>query len=235
MQMDAVAENRLAIGATVGAVVIALLAVWWWPRGALPDPGPAPSARAWDGPIGPGLASGAPVQPAGTAPLVADLALRKLMDAYLGQAGNRRAGAPQLRAFLAQQLTAPAAAEADRLVTAYLGYLEMEDQLMARERFNGADGELSARAVERLLDWQVQRAQRRQRALGPALARAWFEADDARCDAALRDWQVQHAVPDPAQEPDPVELREQRLHGAALAARRDENAQACAAQIMRGE
>ncbi|HEU4375269.1 MAG TPA: hypothetical protein VFS02_17365 [Telluria sp.] len=233
--MDAAAENRLTIGATVVAVLIALPAVWWWPRGALPDPAPAPSARAWDGPIGPGLAGGASVQPAGSAPLVADLALRKLMDSYLGQAGERSAGVPQLRALLAQRLAVPAMAEADRIITAYLGYLEMEDQLLARERFNAMDGGLSEPVVARLLAWQGQRAQRRERALGPLLAQAWFEADDARCDVALRDWQVQHVAPDPAQEPDPVELREQRLHGAALEARRDENAQACAAQIIRGE
>jgi hypothetical protein len=233
--MDAFAENRLTIGATVVAVLIALPAVWWWPRGALPDPAPAPSARAWDGPIGPGLASGASVQPGGGAPLVADLALRQLMDSYIGQAGKRRAGAPQLRALLAPQLAAPAMAEADRIITAYFGYLEMEDQLLARERFNAADGALSEPVIARLLAWQGQRAQRRERALGPPLAQAWFEADDARCGAALRDWQVQHVAPDPAQEPDPVELREQRLHGAALEARRDENAQACAAQIIRGQ
>lgn len=237
MQMDAEAENRLTIGATIVAVLIALLAVWCWPRGSAPELGPT-AARGWDGPVGPGVISGAAADVTHTgaaSPLIADLALRKLMDSYLRQGGDRRAGAVQLRAHLAQKFAGPMAAEADRIVTAYVGYLETEDRLLARERFNAPGSGLSERDVERLVAWQEQRAQRRQRALGPVLAQAWFDADDDRCGAALRDWQVQHVAPDPAREPDAVELREQRLHGAVLAARRDEDAQACALQIIGGQ
>lgn len=237
--MDAGVENRLTIGATIGAVMIALLAAWCWPRGAAPELGPAAPARGWNGPIGPGVTGGAPavvphMAPA-AGPLVADLALRKLMDSYLREGGDRRAGAAHLRAYLARKFAGQAAAEADRIAAAYLGYLETEDQLLARERFNAPAAGLAERDVERLVAWQEQRAQRRQRAFGPVLAQAWFDADNARCGAALRDWQVQHVAPDPAREPDAVELREQRLHGAVLAARRDEDAQACAAQIIGGQ
>jgi hypothetical protein len=253
--MDSAFESKLKIGAAIGAVVLTVLATWYWQRGATPDAGPAaPPARAWDGPVGPGLASGAqPDLPSlgarletsrepGLATdagghLVPGLALRKLMDSWLApsQGADRRARAGQLRAWLRHKLAAPSADEADRIVTNYLGYLETEGQLLARERFSAPGTALSERDVERLLAWQDQRAQRRQRALGPALALAWFEADDSRCGAVLRDWQLQHVAPDPAQEPDPVELRERRIHGAALEARRDYDAQRCAAQMIRGD
>jgi hypothetical protein len=58
--MDSAFESKLKIGAAIGAVVLTVLATWYWQRGATPDAGPAaPPARAWDGPVGPGLASGA--------------------------------------------------------------------------------------------------------------------------------------------------------------------------------
>jgi hypothetical protein len=159
------------------------------------------------------------------------------MDAYLetGQPSGRRARAEQLRAVLKRKLVAPAAGEADRILNQYLDYLEAEDRLLARERFTapGADG-LAERDIERLLAFQEQRAQQRHRLLGAALAQAWFEADDSRCGAILRDWQLQHVPPEPGQELDPVEMRERRIHGAVLEARRDADAQGCAAQMSRG-
>lgn len=250
--MESPFENWLTKSAALGAVVLSVFAVWQWQRTAAPEAAPAvASAHAWDGPIGPGLASGAaPQLPAlganlatpgepGLATdagghLVPSVALRKLMDSYLlpGKAAGRRARAEPLRAMLKQKLAAPAAGEADRIVDQYLDYLEAEERLLARERFSApAAAVLSERDVEHLLAWQAQRAQQRDRALGPALAQAWFAADDERCGAILRDWQLQHVAPAPGQELDQAELRERRLHGAALEERRDADAQRCASQL----
>ena len=253
--MDSPLETRLTIGAAIGVVVFSVMAVWHWQRAAAPDAAPAaPAAGTWDGPIGPGLASGAArefpalganlqglpepgLETDAGGHLVPSLALRKLMDAYLasGQPSGRRAPAEALRTFLKRKLAAPAAGEADYIVTRYLDYLEAEDRFLERERFTapGSDG-VSARDVERLLAFQDQRAQLRQRLLGAALAQTWFEADDSRCGAILHDWQLQHVPPGPGQELDPVEARERRIHGAALEARRDEDAHGCAAQMTRG-
>lgn len=254
--MDSPFETKLTIGASIGAVVVSVLAVWHWQRGTEPDAAPAaPSTRAWDGPVGPGLIRGvAPEFPALGASLAASpgpgletdagghlvpsLALRKVMDSYLarGDASGRRLRADELRAFLKRQLAAPAAGEADRIVTQYLDYLEAEDRALARERFSApAAAGLSERDVERLLAWQEQRAQQRQRLLGPALAQAWFEADDSRCGAILRDWQLQHVALEPGQELDQAELNERRIRGPALEARRDADALRCAAQMTRGD
>lgn len=249
--MDSTFDSKLTIAAAIGAVVLSGMAVWHWQRGAAPEAAPAaPLARTWDGPAGPGLVRGAAPEFAalGAEPeaapqpgletdagghLVAGLALRKLIDSYLapGEAGGRRARAGQLRALLKQKLAAPAAGEAERIVTEYLGYLEAEDRALARERFSPAAAGLSERDVERLLAWQEQRAQQRQRLLGAALAQAWFEADDSRCDAILHDWQLQHVALAQGQELDQAELRERRLRGPALEARRDADAQRCAVQM----
>lgn len=250
--MDTPFEDWLTKGAALGAVVLSAFAVWQWQRAAAPDAAPATSsARAWDGPIGPGLASGAapqfpalganlatPGEPGlatdAAGHLVPSLALRTLIDSYLvpGKAAGRRARADELRAMLRRKLAAPAAGEADRIISQYLDYLETEERLLAREQFSApAAAGLSERDVDHLLAWQEQRAQQRERVIGPALAQAWFAADDARCGAMLRDWQLQHVALAPGQELDQAELRERRLRGAVLQERRDADAQRCAAQM----
>lgn len=248
--MDSPFENWLTKGAALGAMVLSVFAVWQWQRPAAPEAAPVTaSAHAWDGPIGPGLASGAapplpalgallaPAAEAGLATdagghLVPTLALRALIDSYLlaGPAAGRRERAEQARALFKRKLAAPAAGEAERIIGQYLDYLEAEERLLERERFSvPSAGGLSESDVEHLLAWQDQRARQRERVLGPALAQAWFAADDARCGVMLRDWQLQHGAP--GQELDPVELRERRLHGAALQERRDADAQRCAVQM----
>jgi hypothetical protein len=67
--------------------------------------------------------------------------------------------------------------------------------------------------------------------LGTKVAQAWFGAEDADCSGAFADWRKQHA-PNDAPEVDSNELRARRLHGARLAAVRNEHAQSCAAQLM---
>lgn len=253
--VDSPFDNKLSLGTALGVVLLTVLAVWYWQQSAAPpDTAPAaPLARAWDGPIGPGLASAAPAElaPLG-APLyiprepglatdagghlVAGLALRSLFDSWFArsQGVERRAHATQLRAWLHNKLAAPAADEADRLVTQYLAYLDTEDQLLARERFGPPGAVLEERDVEHFLAWQDQRAQRRQRMFGPVVARAWFEDDDSRCGSALREWQKQHVAPAAGQDLDPVELRERRIHGVALEERRDFDAKECAEQMSQG-
>jgi lipase chaperone LimK len=254
--------TRLTIGAIVGGVALIALALSFWPRGAAPETGSAAGVAtpAWTGPVGPGLASGAPAPapapasaptsaPPGANPapsrtagltldagghLLLDRALRTLFDSYLVRASatQRPARAEQLRTLLKRELAAPALDEADRIVARYLDYLATEERLLVRERFAapGPAG-LSERDVAQLLAWQEQRAQQRARLLGTTLAEAWFEADDTRCLLALHDWQLQHVAPGAGQELDPAEARERRLHGAALEAMRDADAQGCAAQL----
>lgn len=245
-------ERTLTLAGAVGAVILSVLAVWYWQRGAAPEVAvaAAPAEPTWDWLIGPGVPRGVPpavmpeaVRDPGLAldsggHLVAGPELRRLMDAYLarGPVDSRAARAQQLQAFLKRELVAPAAAEGERIAVQYLHYLETEERLLAREGFSAtALQHLAERDVQRLLAYRDQRAQLRERMLGAAQSRTWFEADDSRCMAALREWQVQHVAPEPGQELDPVEIRERRIHGAALEARRDEDAQACAAQMSRAD
>jgi lipase chaperone LimK len=167
--------------------------------------------------------------------LVPDPALHKLMDDFLlkGRETDRAAMVGQLRAFLQASLRPPASSEADRLVSDYLAYLGAESQMLARERFAPADPSgLTDREIEHLLAWQQARAQLRERMLGVAVTQAWFGQADSTCVSAFEEWRKQQAPAGQDDEADSVELTERRLHGAALEERRNNNAQACAAQVM---
>jgi lipase chaperone LimK len=254
--MDSLFDSKLTLGAAgAAAVLLGVLAVLHFghadvgPRGAAP----AQAAGAWDNPIGPGQLGGA-VREApmlGLDPqaardphlaldrgghLVPDMALRTLVDSFLGKTkgAERQARAGELRAFLNVKLQAPASQDANRIVTDYLAYLDAEEPLRARERFSRPDPSgLSDAEVEHLLTFQQQRAQLRQRMLGSAVAQAWFEGEDAECANALSDWRRLRAPAD-SDEVDSNELQARRLHGAALEERRNLYAQGCASQIIEG-
>lgn len=251
--MNSLLDNKSTIAAAAAAIAFGVIGAIYLqradvPRAAAPA---APAAGAWDGPIGAGMLAPSP----GEAPalgaalhsardvkltldqaghLVPDAALRKLIDSFLAKStGTQRAAqGADLRSFLKSRLAAPAAQEADRVVTDYLAYLDTEEQMLARERFSRPDPSgLTDAEVTHLLGWQQQRAQLRERVLGSQVSQAWFEAEDANCTTALQEWQLQRQPMDGTNEPDPVELSERRRHGAALEERRNNNAQLCAAQI----
>jgi hypothetical protein len=245
--IDRLFDSKLGLG-VVGAtaMAIAVRAVVYWQRPeAVQEAAPAPAAQ-WDGAIGPGMLSGPlrdmpalealamrdtkiAVDAAGH--LVPDRALRSLMDEFLvkGKQSERQAMEAQLRVFLRGRLSQPAAGEADRLVTDYLAYMNMEQQMLSRERFTQPDPSgLSEEQIKHLLAWQKQRAELRQRMLGTAAASAWFDAEDGDCANALNDWQKQMAPPD---DDDSNEQFARRRYGQRLEEGRNNHAHACAAQI----
>jgi hypothetical protein len=249
---DALFESKLALGiACAGSIALGVLGVMLWQRPAALQPIAPVAAPSWNGPIGPGLLSGPVREPPAAGleaeamrgakiavdeggHLVPDPALRRLMDGFLlsGPRTQRQAMAAQLRSFLQASLRAPAAGEADRLVTDYLAYLGAEEQMLARERFDRPDpAGLSGRQVEHLMAWQQQRSELRQRMLGMAVARAWFVQEDADCGAAFEDWRKMRD-PETVDEGDAVEQATRRRFGGTLEQRRNYNAQACAAQVM---
>jgi hypothetical protein len=245
--IDALFDNKFALGLLgAGAMALAVYGVVLWQRPPA-EPVPAPArAGSWNDAVGPGLLSG-PVRnlPAlamqdtrdvkiavdGSGHLAPDRALLKLMNEFLVNAkpSERQALEQQLRKLLRQRLDEPAAGEADRLVTAYVAYLQAESQLLVRERFTQADPSgLSEQQVKHLLAWQRERAALRERMLGTAAATAWFADEDGNCTAALNDWEKQLAPPD---DDDSAEQWSRRRYGDVLAARRNDSAQACAARI----
>lgn len=250
--MDSLRDNKLTIAAAAAAIVFGVAGTIYLQRANAPEPAaPAPAAGAWDGPIGPGVLrrSADNFAPLGAAlasgrdakltldkagHLVPDASLRKLIDSFLAQSrgAERAAQVVGLRAFLKNQVAPPAAQEADRVVTDYLAYLDVEEKMLARERFSRPDPSgLTEAEISHLLAWQQQRVQLRERMLGSQVAKAWFDAEDADCATALHEWQVQREPVDGTHELDPVELRERRLHGAVLEERRNNNAQLCAGQL----
>jgi lipase chaperone LimK len=255
--MNSLLDSKFAIGAA-GALAVAMgvFGVVWL-HGADAPRQPEPQAVAggsWDGPIGPGMLASAAPGPAalgiesGPIPgpqltvdagghLVPDMALRKLVDSYLDKvpAAQRQARTNDLRAYLKVQLKQPALADAERIVSDYLVYRQLEEELLARERFTPPDPSgLTDEQVKRLLAWQQQRSQLRQRTLGGAVTQAWYEAEDATCSTALADWRTMQQAPGERPELDSNELRARRLHGPVLQEKRNYFAQSCASQIMEG-
>jgi lipase chaperone LimK len=254
--MTSLFESKFGIGLTGAmAVAIGVVGVVYLRAGDAPLPaGQARPAASWDTPIGPGTLAGAVSEPGAMGieslptrdpqlavdaqgHLMPDMALRALVDSYLGKAPatERPARAAALRAYLRPWLKQPALAEAERIVSDYVGYLRLEDDLLARERFTKPDPSgLTEFQVQRLLAYQQQRAQLRQRTLGGAVAQAWYEAEDSTCTTALAEWNTAQRSPGEAEELQPNELRERRVNGTALQERRSYYAQSCATQIMEG-
>lgn len=101
--------------------------------------------------------------------------------------------------------------------------------MLAAEHFSRADPDgLSDAQVRHLLSWQRERAQLRERMLGTETASAWYAEQDGNCVAALDDWEKQLAPP---ADDDSQEQFARRRFGALTAQRRNNSAQACAAQI----
>jgi len=237
--MASLFDSKAAIGlACVVAVAVgAGSVVWLHGDGVTPAAAPVAPQAGWDGPIGPGVVTApAPAAPDGP-PLTdaegnlrVDPALHTLFDSYLAQPG----GAAALRAYLDHRLVPPARKQGTDLVDAYVRYLQADDALRARVRVTRPDPSgLSDRQVTDLLAWQQDRAQLRDRMLGPAVAQAWFGADDADCRIALEDWRKMRAAPD-SDEVDSNELHARRRHGAVLEQGRNERAQACAQRLLAG-
>jgi lipase chaperone LimK len=188
----------------------------------------------WRAPIGPGTLSvanplagiggGAPtgrLSPSIVGPdgqLLINLELKQLFDDFLlrGQAGAMTARIERLRASLDATLPPAARAQALALVPSYVDYLTAHDALLARQQLKLAPGAaLDAGYVERLANWQSQRARLRQSTLPAAATQAWFTDDDAQLsDAidALRARARPDAGIDDGSEADSNTLRARRLH-----------------------
>jgi lipase chaperone LimK len=171
----------------------------------------------------------APALTDGAGNLRIDGGLRTLFDSYL-----KTGRAAQLHAYLDSRLKPPARRQASDLVDAYVRYLRADEELRAQARFTRPDpAGLSDAQVEQMLAWQQERTGLRDRMLGPAVAQAWFGADDSACRSALEDWRRMRA-PEGSPEVDSNELQARRRHGAVLEQGRNERAQACARRLMDG-
>jgi len=244
--MATLLDSKFGFGlACVLCAAAGAMGVVWLREGGAPPAAPAVPAKtaSWDGPLGPGalaapaaadfsqVAAASGEQPLldGAGHLKIDPALHRVYDAYLkGSAPRER----ELRAWLKGRLAQPSLAQAETLAADYLRYLHAEAALRANERIVPPDPSgMNTAQVEQMQAWQERRAQLRERMLGSAVAQAWFGSEEADCKTALADWRTMRA-PAGAEDVDSNELRARRLHGAMLAQRRNEKAQACAAQLM---
>jgi hypothetical protein len=116
--------------------------------------------------------------------LIADSALRKVMDSFLlGNAGAR--GLPALLDELNRRLPTGAARDAAQLAASYNGYIAAHDQLLAAQGFGETPD------PNRLIGWQQQRAQLRERMLGAKVSEEWFGTEDTYLMQALEELRQQ--------------------------------------------
>jgi hypothetical protein len=195
----------LVLAAAAGAIIGSIAFVWLrWPDDAAPSPASTVAVVAATAPTTPVAAR--PLAPGGAslfsdaangihAPatdialtdnqeLIADSALRKVMDSYLlGRAGDK--GLPALLIELNRRLPAAAARDAAQLATSYNAYLSAHDRLLAAQGFIGTPD------LNRLIGWQQQRAQLRDRMLGEKVAHEWFGTEEAYLSQALEELRQQ--------------------------------------------
>ncbi|MTV39795.1 hypothetical protein [Duganella radicis] len=115
-----------------------------------------------------------------TQDLVADFALREIMDYYLlerSDAGRWQA----LLGHLRRTLPSAAAREAEQLAQSYRAYLAEHDTLLAAQNFHDQPD------LGRLASWQQQQRQLRLRMLGARVSEEWFGSEDAYLTQALEE------------------------------------------------
>lgn len=112
--------------------------------------------------------------------LIADNALHKVMDSYLLEGGDR-GGLQALLDYLNRHLPVNAAREAGRLATSYHAYLSAHDELLAVQNLGATPN------LNRLIGWQRQRQQLRDRMLGEKVSQEWFGTEEAYLTQALEE------------------------------------------------
>ena len=135
--------------------------------------------------------------------LVADLALRMVIERYLNDRRNPQR-LQQLNDHLHRRLPAGAAAEAQALAARYDHYLAAHATLLAAQNF-GDDADL-----HRLASWQAQRRQLRERLLGAEVADQRFGTEDAYLEQALAE--AREPASGSAQGAPRAATEEERLH-----------------------
>lgn len=180
------------LAAAAGGILGATALVWArWPDDE-PAAAPAPP-RTMAAPAAAGAAPPrgvSPLREPGVMPsdialtdnqeLIADSALRKVMDSYL-LGGGGQGGLQALLDYLNRRLPASAAREAGQLASSYNAYLSAHDQLLAAQNF-GVTPDLN-----RLIGWQRQREQLRNRMLGEKVTLEWFGSEEAYLTQALEE------------------------------------------------
>ena len=179
------------LAAAAGGILGATALIW------ARSPGDVPAAVPTLPPVAAPLAAGA-APTAGSAPLrapddlssdialtdnqelIADGALQKVMDSYL-LGGGGQGGLQALLDYLNRHLPSNAAREAGQLASSYNAYLSAHDQLLAAQNFSATPD------LNRMIGWQRQREQLRNRMLGEKVAHEWFGTEEAYLTQALEE------------------------------------------------
>ncbi len=168
--------------------------------------------------------------------LITDVQLHNAMDSYLLHTDvvSRQAAAEQLRAYLARKLPPAVRADGEALVTQYLHYIDEHDSALARLRLAVPSKDSAPfQGLEPFAAWLEQRRTLRLTALGPALYKEWFAAEDQRCASLLTMAPPANGVAAPAPEPAPNPIRGESYVPMPAAGPQWQDALDCAAELSR--
>jgi len=134
-----------------------------------------------------------PAQRPNTTPdgkLVIDETLHQDFDFFLlgGLPGDRKTHTAQLRAYLNNALPVTASKEASQIVDRYLLYMNLHDDLLARQALPQWVDLPSPAEAERVTDWVVQRTRLRQTVLGNDVVQAWYAEEESAIQAGLAEF-----------------------------------------------
>jgi hypothetical protein len=200
--------------AAVGIVAVGAAVAWLSlsgdrERATLPTAGAEPKTSSR---MGPGLWTGDAASPHDLASLalqppqaphtdaggrlVVDGALRQVCDFFLlgGLPGDRASHVALLRKYLHRTLPPAAGTEAEQIVDRYVLYMNLHDDLLARQALPQWTDLPTPAEAERIINWVVQRTRLRQTILGPDVAKAWFADEEAAIQAGIAEFDSRGTV-----------------------------------------
>lgn len=143
--------------------------------------------------------------------LIADHALRAMMDAYL----SHRADTERLQALgkaLAARLPPAAVTQARQLAMRYDAYLGQHGALLQAQNFGDRPD------LYRIKSWQQQRQQLRERLLGVTVAEQWFGTEEAYLQQALDELALPTGAPSTPSDTEDARRHAERMRQVLAAA-----------------
>jgi hypothetical protein len=245
--------------AAVGIFAVGVVVAWFSLSGdsqkaTLPAAGGEPRTSSR---MGPGLWTGdaaSPNDPASLAlqppqaphtdadgRLAVDDTLHQVYDFFIlgGLPGDRASHVALLRRYLHRTLPRAAGIEAEQIVDRYVLYMNLHDDLLARQALPQWIDLPTPAEAERIINWVVQRTRLRQTILGADVAKAWFADEEAAIQAGIAEFDSRGTVAPAqadaasAQAGEAPNGRVARMQEAGREARREQFLRALAEQASR--
>jgi hypothetical protein len=128
--------------------------------------------------------------------LIVDGTLHQVYDFFIlgGLPGDRASHVALLRKYLRRTLPQSASVEAEQIVDRYVLYMNLHDDLLARQSLPQWIDLPTPAEAERIINWVVQRTRLRETILGADVAKAWFAEEEAVIQAGIAEFDPRGAM-----------------------------------------